>query len=88
MNTYCTYLCRLRDVQISYQRWSGELQKRLTAAINWDANRDPSQKLSVDLQLDNKGRWHRGGHLTFYYPGRIVNGEFEFLLKGKSSHIR
>ncbi|CAH2058175.1 unnamed protein product, partial [Iphiclides podalirius] len=75
------HLDQLRDVQISYQRWSGEPQRRLSAAINWDANRDPSQKLSVDVQLDNKGRWHRAGHLTLYYPGRVVNGEFEFLLK-------
>ncbi|CAH2035018.1 unnamed protein product, partial [Iphiclides podalirius] len=72
----------LRDVHISYQRWSSEPQRRLSAAINWDANRDPSQKLSVDVQLDNKGRWHRAGHLALYYPGRVVNGEFEFLLKG------
>ncbi|KPJ14886.1 Apolipophorin, partial [Papilio machaon] len=71
----------LRDVEISYQRSSTELQKRLSASINWDANRDPSQKLSVDVQLDNKGRWHRAGHITLYYPGRVVNGEFDFLLK-------
>ncbi|XP_013138334.1 PREDICTED: uncharacterized protein LOC106103192 [Papilio polytes] len=72
---------QLRDVEISYQRSSTDLQKRLSASINWDANRDPSQKLSVDVQLDSKGRWHRAGHLALYYPGRVVNGEFEFLLK-------
>ncbi|XP_013168741.1 PREDICTED: uncharacterized protein LOC106118616 [Papilio xuthus] len=72
---------QLRDVEISYQRSSTELQKRLSASINWDANRDPSQKLSVDVQLDNKGRWHRAGHIALYYPGRVVNGEFDFLLK-------
>lgn len=77
------YLFRLRDVEISYQRSSTDLQKRLSASINWDANRDPSQKLSVDVQLDSKGRWHRAGHLALYYPGRVVNGEFEFLLKGE-----
>ncbi|XP_068624199.1 uncharacterized protein Apoltp [Battus philenor] len=72
---------QLRDVQISYQRWSSDLQKRLSASINWDANRDPSQKLSVDIQLDNKGHLHHAGYLTLYYPGRVVNGDFEVLLR-------
>ncbi|XP_063394239.1 uncharacterized protein LOC134679271 [Cydia fagiglandana] len=72
---------QLRDVHISYKRWLTPRQKRLSAAFNWDANRDPSQKVSIDIQLDNKGTWHHGGHLTLYYPNRMVNGEFEFLLK-------
>ncbi|KAG7296620.1 hypothetical protein JYU34_020436 [Plutella xylostella] len=72
---------QLRDVHISYQRWATEKQKRLSAAVNWDANRDPSQKISVDVQLDNKGDWHHAGYMTVYYPGRLLNGEFEVLLK-------
>ncbi|RVE52154.1 hypothetical protein evm_003227, partial [Chilo suppressalis] len=72
---------QLRDVQITYQRYVTPRQKLLSASLNWDANRDPSQKVSVDIQLDNKGAWHHGGHVTLYYPGRVVNGEFEFLLR-------
>ncbi|XP_052751003.1 uncharacterized protein LOC113509342 [Galleria mellonella] len=75
------HIDQLRDVHISYQKWKTPQQKRLSAAFNWDANRDPSQKVSVDVQLDNKGAWHHGGQFTLYYPGRVVNGEFEFLLK-------
>ncbi|CAH2241543.1 jg25523 [Pararge aegeria aegeria] len=72
---------QLRDVHISYQRAVSARQKRLSASFNWDANRDPSQKLSIDAKLDHKGDWHHGGHVTLHYPGRVVNGEFEFLLK-------
>ncbi|KAJ8708722.1 hypothetical protein PYW08_010104 [Mythimna loreyi] len=72
---------QLRDLHISFQRWVTARQKRLSAAFNWDANRDPSQKVSVDVQLDNKGTWHHAGHVSLYYPGRMVNGEFEFLLR-------
>nr|XP_049706191.1 uncharacterized protein LOC110382727 isoform X1 [Helicoverpa armigera]XP_049706192.1 uncharacterized protein LOC110382727 isoform X2 [Helicoverpa armigera]XP_049706193.1 uncharacterized protein LOC110382727 isoform X3 [Helicoverpa armigera]XP_049706194.1 uncharacterized protein LOC110382727 isoform X4 [Helicoverpa armigera]XP_049706195.1 uncharacterized protein LOC110382727 isoform X5 [Helicoverpa armigera] len=72
---------QLRDLHFSYQRWVTARQKRLSVAFNWDANRDPSQKVSVDVQLDNKGTWHHGGHVSLYYPGRMVNGEFEFLLR-------
>ncbi|KAG6459272.1 hypothetical protein O3G_MSEX011302, partial [Manduca sexta] len=75
------HIDELRDVHISYQRWTTKNQKRLAAAFNWDANRDPSQKVSVDVQLDYKGPWHHAGHVTLYYPGRVVNGEFELLLK-------
>ncbi|CAH0714994.1 unnamed protein product, partial [Brenthis ino] len=72
---------QLRDVHISYMRAVTEKQKRLSASFNWDANRDPSQKLSIDAKLDHKGKWHHSGHVTLHYPGRVVNGEFEFLLK-------
>ncbi|XP_072946200.1 uncharacterized protein Apoltp [Epargyreus clarus] len=72
---------QLRDIHVSYQRWMIGRQKRLSAAFNWDANRDPSQKLSVDALLDNRGDWSHAGHVTLYYPGRVVNGEFDFVLK-------
>ncbi|XP_028030625.1 uncharacterized protein LOC114243361 [Bombyx mandarina] len=71
----------LRDVQISYHRWLYDHQKRLSVAVNWDANRNPSQKVSVDVQLDNKGPWHHAAHLSLYYPGRMVTGELEVLLR-------
>jgi hypothetical protein len=79
-NVMCT--CRLRDVQITYLRSATARQKRLSASVNWDANRDPSRKLSVDLLLDGRAPWHHAGHLTLHYPGRVINAEFEFLLKG------
>ncbi|CAG9568621.1 unnamed protein product [Danaus chrysippus] len=72
---------QLRDVHISYQRSVTPTQKRLSASFNWDANRDPSQKLSIDARLNHKGQWHHSGQVTLHYPGRVVNGEFEFLLK-------
>ncbi|CAK1547731.1 unnamed protein product [Leptosia nina] len=72
---------QLRDVHISYLRISTPTQKRLSASFNWDANRDPSQKISVDAKLDHKGQWHHAGQATLHYPGQVVNGEFEFLLK-------
>lgn len=77
-------LNRLRDLHFSYQRWATAVQKRLSAAFNWDMNRDPSQKVSVDIQLDNKGTWHHAGHVSLYYPGRMLTGDGEFLLKGKN----
>ncbi|XP_075986269.1 apolipoprotein lipid transfer particle [Anticarsia gemmatalis] len=72
---------QLRDLHFSYQRWAKAQQKRLSAAFNWDANRDPSQKVSIDVQLDNKGTWHHAGHVSLYYPGRMLTGDGEFLLK-------
>ncbi|GBP16854.1 Apolipophorins [Eumeta japonica] len=72
---------QLRDIHLSYQRWATAQQKRLSAVFNWDANRDPSQKVSIDAQLNHKSPWNHAGQVSFYYPGRLVNGEFEFLLK-------
>ncbi|XP_022117827.2 uncharacterized protein LOC110995124 [Pieris rapae] len=72
---------QLRDVHISYIRVTTPTQKRLSASFNWDANRDPSQKISIDAKLDHKGKWHHAGQATMHYPGQVVNGEFEFLLK-------
>lgn len=72
---------QLRDLHFSYKRWATGLQKRLSAAFNWDMNRDPSQKVSIDIQLDNKGTWHHAGHVSLYYPGRMLTGDGEFLLK-------
>ncbi|XP_060807756.1 uncharacterized protein LOC106135284 [Amyelois transitella] len=72
---------QLRDVHVAYQRWSGAGRKRLSAELNWDANRDPSQKVSVDVQLRRRAAWHHSGLLAFYYPGRLLNGDFEFLLR-------
>ncbi|CAB3225976.1 unnamed protein product [Arctia plantaginis] len=72
---------QLRDLHFSYQRWVKAQQKRLSAAFNWDMNRDPSQKVSIDIQLDNKGPLHHAGHVSLYYPGRMVTGDGEFLLK-------
>ncbi|XP_045454917.1 apolipophorins [Melitaea cinxia] len=73
------HIDQLRDVHVSYARAVTADSKRLSAAFNWDANRDPSQKLSIDAQLTRRGAWHHAGHATLHYPGRVVNGEFEFL---------
>ncbi|XP_045507000.1 apolipophorins [Colias croceus] len=72
---------QLRDLHISYLRISTPTEKRLSATFNWDANRDPSQKISIDAKLDHRGKWHHAGHATLHYPGQVVNGEFEFLLR-------
>ncbi|XP_053620364.1 uncharacterized protein Apoltp [Plodia interpunctella] len=79
--TMDVHIDQLRDVHVSYARWSSAAHSRLRAALHWDANRDPSQRLSLDVSLDNKGPLHYAGLLALYYPGHLLNGELEFLLR-------
>ncbi|XP_041972420.1 uncharacterized protein LOC121728328 [Aricia agestis] len=75
------HIDQYRDVHVVYQRAVTAHQRRLSASLNWDANRDPSQKIGIDAKLDHKGDWNHAGDVTLHYPGNVVNAEFEFLLK-------
>ncbi|XP_077295548.1 apolipoprotein lipid transfer particle [Arctopsyche grandis] len=75
------HLDQLRDIHLTYSKINTENLKKLSADINWDANRDPNQKLSVELQLLNRGTLNYGGMLQLFYPGRMINGEFDFHVK-------
>lgn len=51
--------------------------------IKWDANRDPNQKLAVTVDLSNPEAYVYGGNFVISYPGRTVNGVFDFAIRGK-----
>lgn len=82
---FVQFVCRLRDIHITYSKINRPHVKRLNADINWDANRDPNQKVSVAMELLNKGALNYGGSFLLFYPGRLINGEIDFLIKGMFS---
>ncbi|CAG9760349.1 unnamed protein product [Ceutorhynchus assimilis] len=75
------HIDQLRDVEFSVWIFNEETQKALGFDINWDANRDPSQKLLVAANLSTAGDLNYNADLIVSYPGRTIIGNYEFLFE-------
>ncbi|KAL1492708.1 hypothetical protein ABEB36_010924 [Hypothenemus hampei] len=75
------HLDQLRDIEFSVWIFNEELQKALGFDVNWDANRDPNQKLLVAANFSKTADFNYNTDLIVSYPGRTVIGKFEFLLE-------
>lgn len=77
----------IRDIHVTYMKVNNPEIKKIKGDINWDANRDPNQKVSIDAEFLNKGLLNYGGSFHLFYPGRLINGDFDFLVKGKKGYL-
>lgn len=50
--------------------------------VKWDANRDPNQKLAVTVDFTSPASYDYAGNFVVSYPGRTINGVFDFAIKG------
>lgn len=74
---------RLRDIEFSMWGFNGDTQKALGFDINWDANRDPNQKLFVEANFTKSADFNYNADLIVSYPGRTIIGKYQFLLESK-----
>ncbi|XP_050313934.1 apolipophorins [Anthonomus grandis grandis] len=75
------HIDQLRDVEFSVWVFNEESQKALGFDINWDANRDPNQKLLVAANFTKAADFNYNADLIVSYPGRTIIGKYEFLLE-------
>lgn len=59
-----------------------EIKKTAGLEIKWDANRDPNQKLAVTVEYSNPESYNYAANFIVAYPGRTINGVFDFNIKG------
>lgn len=81
------FVVRFRDIHIGAWGFNKETHKAAGLQIKWDANRDPNQKLAVTLDFLNPAPYDCKGNFIVSYPGRTINGAFDFLLKGEEAHL-
>ncbi|XP_066155546.1 uncharacterized protein Apoltp [Euwallacea fornicatus] len=75
------HIDQLRDIEFSVWVFNEEAQKALGFDINWDANRDPSQKLFVAANFTKAEDFNYNADLIVSYPGRTIIGKYQFLLE-------
>lgn len=83
VNTIFILYFRLRDISFSLYLLNDENNKSLTYNINWDANRDPNQKLMLTANYRKNAAFDYLANFILSYPGRTVKGDYKFLLESK-----
>ncbi|KAF5274561.1 hypothetical protein FQA39_LY07173 [Lamprigera yunnana] len=82
---------RFRDIHLELWNHNKEFHKTGGFEIKWDANRDPNQKLIATIEFRNPELYNYVGNFVISYPGRAINGVFEFFAKDRHfltrSHI-
>lgn len=51
--------------------------------FNWDANRDPNNKLLLTANYKKLSNYNYMADLIVSYPGRTVKGDYTFLLQSR-----
>lgn len=70
----------MRDVHLAVWARNRLNHQAAGCEIKWDANRDPNQKLAVIVDLTKPAPYHYEGNAILSYPGRTINGVYNFLL--------
>lgn len=86
--TIFTVCFRFRDIHFGAWGYGNEARKAAGMEIKWDANRDPNQKLAVTVDFSSPRPYDYAGNFVVSYPGRTINGLFDFAIKGEGSTIR
>lgn len=77
----------MRDIHLVMRGMTKEARKELGIEIKWDVNRDPDQKLVVSVEFANPEAYNYNGNFLVAWPGRSVNGKFDFKIRGTITHI-
>ncbi|KAH1029523.1 hypothetical protein HUJ05_002749, partial [Dendroctonus ponderosae] len=75
------HIDQIRDVEFSVWIFNEETQRALGFDINWDANRDPNQKLLVVANFTKAADFNYNADLIVSYPGRTIIGKYQFILE-------
>lgn len=57
--------------------------KTLRFNFNWDANRDPNQKLLITANYRKNGDFKYVSDVIMSYPGRTIKADYTFSLESK-----
>lgn len=60
-----------------------ENNKTLGFKFNWDANREPNQKLLITANYRKNGDFNYVSDVIMSYPGRTVKADYTFSLESK-----
>ncbi|CAG9816912.1 unnamed protein product [Phaedon cochleariae] len=75
------YLAELRDIAFSLYILNKDDNKSLGFDLNWDANRDPNQKLMISANYKKYDSFDYTADFIVSYPGRKIKGDYKFLLQ-------
>ncbi|KAF5300365.1 hypothetical protein FQR65_LT00986 [Abscondita terminalis] len=78
------HLDQFRDIHLELWSHNKEFHKTAGLEMKWDANRDPNQKLIVTVEFRNPELYIYAGNFVISYPGRAINGVFDFYVKDGS----
>lgn len=81
------YCFRIRDVVFSLYLLNKDDDKAIGFEINWDANRDPSQKLIISGSYRKNAPFNYLAGFKVIYPGKYIKGDYKFILEGIVSTI-
>lgn len=78
VNVY-TYFYRhsVRDIHVALRGYSNAGTKEFGIDIQWDANRDPTQKIAISVDLSTPHPQHMEGGFIVAYPDRSFSGSFD-----------
>ncbi|KAJ8955428.1 hypothetical protein NQ318_003526 [Aromia moschata] len=72
---------QLRDIDFSIWIYNQEAHKAFGFDINWDANRDPDQKLMLSTNYTRIAPFNHVANFILSYPSRTVIANYKFLLE-------
>nr|XP_023014254.1 uncharacterized protein LOC111504019 [Leptinotarsa decemlineata] len=75
------HIDQIRDIVFSVYIYNKPDNKSLGFDINWDANRDPDQKLMIFANYEKYASFDYIANFIVSYPGRTIKGDYKFLLE-------
>lgn len=67
----------VRDIHVALRGHSTGIAKEFGIDIQWDANRDPTQKIEMSANLNTPHPQHTDGGFVVSYPDRSFSGTFD-----------
>uniref|UniRef100_A0A6P7GJY7 Uncharacterized protein LOC114337760 n=1 Tax=Diabrotica virgifera virgifera TaxID=50390 RepID=A0A6P7GJY7_DIAVI len=77
------HIDQLRDIVFSVYVNNKPYDKTLEFEMNWDSNRDASQKIMITANYKKNAAFDYTANFIITYPGRGIRGDYKFLIDGK-----
>lgn len=77
------FFFRYRDITVWCYLLNEDRNKTLGFKFNWDANRDPNQKLLVTATYKKTADLNYLADVIISYPGRTIKGDYKFSLESE-----
>uniref|UniRef100_A0A182J4N7 Vitellogenin domain-containing protein n=1 Tax=Anopheles atroparvus TaxID=41427 RepID=A0A182J4N7_ANOAO len=74
------HIDKARDVSMSLRGYSTTLKREVGIEFNWDANRDPTQRITISGELNTPTDRTYDGLFLLSYPNRTFSGTFDLKL--------
>ncbi|KFB38034.1 AGAP008807-PA-like protein [Anopheles sinensis] len=74
------HIDKIRDVSVSLRGYSTTLKREVGIELKWDANRDPTQRITISGELNTPTDRMYDGLFLLSYPNRTFSGTFDLKL--------